>query len=125
MFDVTKDNKYVYSYEGLIDSFGVEIVLDEHDDDYQGDSFYLLRDNDRFGYLAFGWGSCSGCDAFEAARDDGNIAVVELRDELWSSVVWFDSLEDLRVYLGDDKSQLRWYGYNSAFKVFRKKLEDL
>lgn len=122
MFDV-KD--YNYGYEGLVDSFGVEVVFSEHDEDYQGDSFYLLKDAEgRYGFLNFGWGSCSGCDAYEAIRGDGNDALEELRDELWESVSWFDSLEDLRVYLLDN-NKLNWYGYRKTFKVFLEKLKVL
>jgi len=122
MFDV-KD--YNYGYEGLVDSFGVEIVFDEHDDDYQGDSFYLLKDVEgRYGFLNFGWGSCSGCDAYQGAQDEGGNALEELRDELWESVNWFDSLEDLRVYLLDN-NKLNWYGYRKTFKVFLEKLKVL
>lgn len=123
MFDVT-DEKYNYGYEGLVDSFGVEIVFSEHDDDYQGDSFYLLKDAEgRYGFLSFGWGSCSGCDAYQAIWNEGNDALVELRDELWESVRWFDSLDGLRVYLLDN-NKLNWYGYRSSFKVFLEKLKE-
>lgn len=122
MFDA-KD--YSYGYEGLVDSFGVEIVFDEHDDDYQGDSFYLLKDAEgRYGFLNFGWGSCSGCDAYQDAEVEGGNALEVLRDELWESVNWFDSLEDLRVYLLDN-NKLNWYGYRKTFKVFLEKLKVL
>lgn len=123
MFDVTTEN--CHNYEDLIDSFEVEIVLDEHEDDYQGDSFYLLRDgNGRMGYLAFGWGSCSGCDAFCGSWEDGDVALMELRDALWNDVLWFDSLDDLRVNFNEKDIKLNWYGHSSAFKVFLKRLNS-
>lgn len=126
MFEVTKNNKYGNGYEGLIESFGVEVVLDEHDDDYQGDSFYILRDaEDRYGFLAFGWGSCSGCDAFSSAWDSGDAALVELRDELWDDVEWHDSLDDLRVVFDEEDVQLKWYGHSKAFKNFLQGLKGL
>lgn len=120
-----------YGYEGLIDSFDVDILLDEHDDDYQGDSFYLLRDaENRIGFLSFGWGSCSGCDAYDSASDDVRYgvnpsALVDLRDELWNDVSWFSSLDDLRDYFNKNDVALKWYGYNSAFKVFLKRVMAL
>lgn len=126
MFEVTKNNKYGQSYEGLIDSFGVDVVFDEHDDDYQGDSFYLLRDVDgRVGFLAFGWGSCSGCDAFSAAWDSGDADLVELRDGLWDDVEWYGSLNDLRVAFDEKDVQLKWYGHSKAFKKFLRELKGL
>lgn len=53
---------YAYDYKALVDSFGFEIEADGHADDYQGDSWYLFRDpeTESWGYLCFGWGSCSG-----------------------------------------------------------------
>jgi hypothetical protein len=124
MFDVTTKN--CYGYEGLIDSFEVDVLLDGHDDDYQGDSFYLLRDGDGcIGYLNFGWGSCSGCDAYEDARDSGDAALMNLRDELWEDVSWFDSLEDLRVYFKENDVKLKWYGHSSTFKDFLKRVDEL
>lgn len=126
MFEVKKDNKYGNGYEGLIESFDVEIVLDEHDSDYQGDSFYLLRDADgRVGFLAFGWGSCSGCDAFSSAWDSGDTALVGLRDELWDDVEWYDSFEDLRVSFDERDFLLKWYGRSEAFKCFFGNLKSL
>lgn len=128
MYDVNENS---YGYEGLIDSFEVDVVLSEHDDDYQGDSYYLLRDAaGRYGYLIFGWGSCSGCDAYEGAQDDVHYgenpnALTELRDELWESVSWFSSLDDLRDYLEKDDADLKWYGPRSTFKAFHKSVKAL
>jgi len=53
-------------YYPILESFG-EILVQSDDDDYQGDSRVLYRDADRYGILIFGWGSCSGCDALQAA----------------------------------------------------------
>lgn len=126
MFEVTKDNKYGYGYEGLIESFDVEILLDGHDGDYQGDSFYILRDADgRVGFLAFGWGSCSGCDAFSAAWDDGEAELVALRDGLWDDVEWHNSLDDLRVSFEENDIELKWYGHSKSFKTFLRELKGL
>lgn len=122
MFDV-KD--YEYSYEGLVDSFGVEIVFAEHDKDWQGDSFYLLKDEQRYGFLQFGWGSCSGCDAYESSRDMGGNALEELRDELWEKVVWKDSLDGLRAYMVENDPKLQWYGNRPSFKAFLEKLKEV
>ena len=81
-----------YGYESLIEERGgVTIVANETDDDYQGDSILLVEKNGEYGLLTFGWGSCSGCDAYEAAY--GNESELnELGDELVGSIEWVGSL---------------------------------
>jgi hypothetical protein len=75
-------------YQPLLESFGYEIALKVDDDDYQGDSrvLFLNPGNGQYGYLNFGWGSCSGCDALQAC---GRLADIEtLRTELHDSIKW-------------------------------------
>lgn len=55
------------SYQPIMDSFG-NIILQVDDNDYQGDSRLLYREDDRIGFLQFGWGSCSGCDSLQACH---------------------------------------------------------
>jgi hypothetical protein len=80
-------------YQPLLESFGYEIALKVDDDDYQGDSRVLFRnpDDGQYGYLTFGWGSCSGCDALQAYS---SLAAIEnLRDELHGSIKWGSAQE--------------------------------
>lgn len=57
------------------------------DNDYQGDTRALIKGKDgRYGYLKFGWGSCSGCDALQACRSYENLG--ELISELQQAVRW-------------------------------------
>jgi hypothetical protein len=88
-----------YSYNELIDSMEVDVLVEVSDDDYQGDTRILLKQGESFGILTFGWGSCSGCDALQGACDDGRDAVIALRDGLWESIIWKDSAEDMIEYL--------------------------
>jgi hypothetical protein len=75
------------SYMDLVKTFPASILLDVSDHDYQGETRLLIRDETRFGYLRFGWGSCSGCDALEAAH--GSLAdLTTLRDDLARSAHW-------------------------------------
>ena len=85
------------SYGGLVGTLGVEILLQESDHDYQGDSMMLLQDGSRYGYLSFGWGSCSGCDALQAC--DSLADYEALRDGLEGSIKWFGSLPEVVGYL--------------------------
>lgn len=114
-------NEY-WSYDELVDSFEVEVVFDEHDNDYQGDSYYLLKDGDKYGILVFGWGSCSGCDALEACYGDLAEAT-RLRDSLWESVDWMDE-EGLRQYCATKRWDSEWYYYREAGRKFTERLKS-
>lgn len=84
-----KDCEYFYGpcdYKPLLESIGT-IALQVDDSDYQGDSRVLYRDDARVGYLQFGWGSCSGCDALQACNTMKDIS--DLRDGLVKEVRWF------------------------------------
>lgn len=106
------------SYDNLINSFGVEVLLDVSDDDYQGSTRLVLGDGDRRGLLTFGWGSCSGCDALQAAYGSAP-ELNELRDELWTSVQWFESGRELAGYIASKDWDLDW---GSAAEFARKAL---
>ena len=90
------------TYATLIASMEVERLVEVSDDDYQGDTRLLLRQNGRYGYLCFGWGSCSGCDALEDATPwDSpyvNDEVIHLRDNLWNQIVWHETATDMLSY---------------------------
>jgi len=106
-----------YGYGSLIDTFEVEVLAEAHDNDYQGDSFYLLKNGDQYGVLIFGWGSCGGCDAYEAA--EGNVReLTELRDGLWNSVVW-DTREGTLKNIVTKDDKLTWYGNDRTYKTFK------
>ena len=109
------------SYETLIESFGVEIVADFHDADYQGDSYYLLQNGNEYGILIFGWGSCSGCDALEGSYGSTE-DLTALRDELWESVVW-RSRASMKDYVSAKDFKLEWYGHRSAGEEFIAELK--
>lgn len=122
---VQEDEEYVYfGYGQLVDSFEVDVEFEEHDNDYQGDSYYLLRDGGRYGVLVFGWGSCSGCDALQSC--DTLSEVTALRDSLWESVRWFDSRDDLRAWVSTYDFEGQWYFYSSygEGRAFVQRLRD-
>ena len=111
-----------YDYQPMLNEFGT-ILLQEDDDDYQGDSFLIYKNNDRYGYLNFGWDSCSGCDALQACRtlDD----VQELMDLLYAEIQWFDSLEALKEYFANKDWKLCWEGHSEAFRRFYPQVKEL
>jgi hypothetical protein len=102
-----------FTYDTLIDSFEVEVLARKDDDDYQGDTRLLVRDGERYGLIVFGWGSCSGCDALEAAG--GNLAdLTELRDAIWNGAHWEPSAADMVAYI-DRKDWSLDYSHDPAF----------
>jgi len=109
-WDMESDPTYGYldgpGYGGLIESLGVKIVLDVSDDDYQGDSYLVLQDGEKWGVLTYGWGSCSGCDAYEACHTVESMS--ELRDGLEAGISWYDSLDGLKAYLAESGNFNSW-----------------
>jgi hypothetical protein len=112
-----------YSYDDLVRSMEFdEIAVREDDDDYQGDTYMLVRKGERWGLLIFGWGSCSGCDTLQDlngySRAEPDVdGIVELRDRMYNSIRWGTAAE-LRRYLLDKDWNLEWHGSQSAFRVF-------
>lgn len=83
-------------YEHLVALFGT-VIHTERLGGYQGDFYTLLRRPDAVGFLKFGYGSCSGCDALEGC--DSYAEMDELIDRLESQVVWMPSSKDLAAWL--------------------------
>lgn len=85
-----------YDYTPIVEHFGAPVVRVD-DNDYQGDSRVLYRDGNRYGYLQFGWGSCSGCDALQAcgSYEDLDTLIENLRE----SVRWWESSEEAIAWL--------------------------
>nr|WP_221374503.1 hypothetical protein [Actinoplanes polyasparticus] len=112
-----------YGYDNLLASFDVPVVLKVDDNDYQGDSRLLLKDGERWGILTFGWGSCSGCDAYEACS--GLADYVELRDQLWNDIHWEANAAALLAYIdGKDWSlEYGWYR-DDAMRAFLEKARE-
>ena len=88
---------YLACYHSLIEVLNYDILIFVDEDDWQGDSLYLLKNNDKYGLLKFGWGSCSGCDALQACEsfDDVYTLLNNLNDE----IIWFDSKDEINKYL--------------------------
>ena len=102
------------TYLGIMAKIG-NVLLETSDDDYQGDTYALIEKNSRYGYLCFGWGSCSGCDALA-----GCITLMDLQDlcdRLENNVQWFDSKGELRAWLEarDWEATFEWHSGAQEF----------
>jgi hypothetical protein len=108
----------------LIDSMGVEPLLQVDDNDHQGDSRVLVRDYHRYGLLFFGWGSCSACDALQGAEGD-EAEMARLRDDLRRSIHWEDSAVGLLPYIEDKDWSLEFSGDGEASRAFRERARQI
>lgn len=99
MIDASKlweDDYGCSSYQLIIDAMGHENLLQVDDSDYQGDTRVLFKSGAKYGWLQFGWGSCSGCDELQGCGSVGELQ--QLCDRLEQSVKWFDSKDDARRF---------------------------
>lgn len=77
-----------YDYQPMVEEFG-QIIVQGQNRDYQGDTWILYRKGGKYGYLCFGWGSCSGCDALQSCNTIEDVQ--DLMDSLYVSIKWFGS----------------------------------
>lgn len=108
-----------YIYQRLVDAMDVITIISVDIGSYSGDSLYLVKEGNRFGYLQFGWGSCSGCDALQACRNFKELD--ELRQSLYDSIKWFDTAQEgFRWFLNHD-----WKGdYLGSNEEVQKFVDD-
>jgi hypothetical protein len=115
---------YEYDYQPIINSLG-KVVVQVDEDDYQGDSWVLYKKDNMYGYLCFGWGSCSGCDALQSCESYEEIA--ELIEQLKNSVQWFDCA-GMNNFLNTHNFELDYCWHKDQLKEFianaKKYMED-
>lgn len=110
-------------YGPLLESFEHEILLQVDDVDYQGDSRLILKDNERYGLLIFGWGSCSGCDALRACESAEDFK--DLQNSTYESIKWFSSREDIYNYIKDKDWPLEHSYHADDMKKFLEQAIEL
>lgn len=121
-WEESEENFYfscIYDYQPILEEIG-KILIQVDDDSYQGDSRVLFEKNGKYGYLIFGWGSCSGCDALQACRDFDEVQ--ELVDQLENDVRWFDTIEDLQKYFREKDWEVEYGWYYEKTREFVDKV---
>lgn len=104
-------------YNPIIRSFG-HVIVQVDEKAYQGDTYVLLGKDDRYGFLVFGWGSCSGCDALQACGSYDDIDAI-IRD-LENTIIWFDTFEAAHTYINDDLLRRgSFYYHTTAWDEFK------
>lgn len=72
-----------------------EIIAERSDDGYQGYVNVLAKLPDgRYCHYEYSYGSCSGCDTWEATEATGEQILAEMKRD----AVYFDSLNELDAY---------------------------
>jgi len=108
------------NYQPILDSFGYKILIQVDDSDYQGDSRVLYRDGDRYGYLQFGWGSCSGCDALQACSSVGEVE--SLQHQLHRAIRWFGSKDECLKFFQDHDWEGEYSWHEDGQREFIQKV---
>lgn len=112
----------IYDYTPMLEQFG-EILIRVDEAEYQGDSYLIYKKDNSYGYLRFGWGSCSGCDALQACSTMQEVQ--ELMDSLFNDIIWFDSLAELKDYFAKKDWALEYSWHIDYFKDFVNQVEKL
>ena len=110
---------WLYDYQPMIDAFG-KVAIQVDDDAFQGDTRVLYDNDGKIGFLIFGWGSCSGCDALQACVTFYDVQ--ELCDELQNDIKWFDSKEDALKWAKEKDWATEWFWHEEEGKEFVQKV---
>jgi len=93
---------YTGIYEYILECFGGG-VFESHDiGSYQGDNIVFFKCGERYGLLNHCYGSCSGCDNYQACDDWSSEGTTDdlklLADDYKASVVWYDTKQSFIDY---------------------------
>lgn len=72
-----------------------EVLWEDSEADYQGHATILVNKGRKYAFYEWWYGSCSGCDGWEADGKDDAAIEKEMRD----SALWFNSKKELRNWL--------------------------
>lgn len=112
------------SYEQAITGLELKVLAEKYIGDYQGDWCVVFKDewdygagDKAYGFLVHGYGSCSGCDGWEASRN----AVERLGQLIYmvENIHWFSNLSDLKEYVATRTNEDSWYMHEKEFAEFQ------
>jgi hypothetical protein len=110
------------SYTPIIKGLG-EVLVREDSNDYQGDTYALLKKGRKYGLIIFGWGSCSGCDALQACNTWNDLQ--DLIDSMERSVQWFDGKGAARKYFDEHDWEGDYSWHYSECKRFVERCKEI
>lgn len=108
-------NGWFYDYQPIVDACG-DVLLQVDQDAYQGDTWAIVGRGEERGYLCFGWGSCSGCDALQACESLEEVQ--QLADGIESSIHWEPNAEALLGWFATKDWDLTYEWRLDDFKKF-------
>jgi hypothetical protein len=116
-----------HSYLAAVKALDAKILADEDLGYYQGDHVALIGNDyyadDKVGFLSIGYGSCSGCDEWEAAETIAERAEIVTR--IISNIKWFEGVDAAKAYVLSPDTELQWYAHDDSWASFVKKVEAL
>lgn len=98
------------SYQPIIDYLG-KVLVQVDDGDYQGDTRLVFSNNNQYGLVVIGWGSCSGCDALQSCTSYDEVN--RLIDGIQNDIKWFDSLDEVKKHVSDEEAREVEFSYHS------------
>ena len=72
-----------------------DILWENSESDYQGHASILAKKGNRYAFYEWWYGSCSGCDGWEA---DGKSSE-DIEKEMRGTAIWFESKKQLKAWL--------------------------
>jgi hypothetical protein len=108
------------SYDEIVATQG-EIIKDWVIASWQGDYVYLLKNNEKFGFIVIGYGSCSGCDALQGCENDEEFN--QLKKEIVDRIFW-GTAGDIEAYIINDNAN-RWYYHEEDWIGIKKEIMEI
>ena len=128
VFDGTDFEQDEIGYGDVVDSFGFHVILTERFGTWEGDIVTVLKDDDnRYGFLVIGFGSCSGCDTIQGIRTVPTLKSFAMG--LYRDIRWFDNMTGLAAWLvqtlvNDPGEPGSWYYYDEEIRDWARGFTD-
>lgn len=124
---VENEELKIYHWDGytyLLKSINSKInwTINSGKNDYQGEQFLFGEYEGKFYFVTTGYGSCSGCDVYQACRDLNDLE--ELRERLKRNIQEFDTLGEFADWANNHACGKFWwqeYDYKEFVRQFKEK----
>lgn len=71
-----------------------DIIWEDSESDYQGHASFLAEKDGKYCFYEWWYGSCSGCDGWEADGKSDD----EIEQEMRDTALWLDDIDQLKVW---------------------------
>lgn len=107
------EKNFYPSHDEVVEELGIELLTYEYVGLYQGDVFMFLRHEDRYGFLAFAFGSCEACDWLQSEliwkygdADDDFYSITYLPESFYlelSQMIGWGTREEVLKYIFEER----------------------